>query len=103
MILQKYKLCHDQPCTSVFLSATATAQNRQSGSGEHLISAASMQLMMIAVNVNYRTDIFFFKLENTISRSAHHRNHEKTDCQRVTTKICILSITATLKLLQHRY
>lgn len=56
MILQKYKLCHDQPCTSVFLSATTTAQNRQSGSGEHLISAASILLMMIAVNVNYCMD-----------------------------------------------
>lgn len=56
MILQKHKLCHDQPRVSVFLSATTTAQNRQSGSGEHLISAASIELMMIAVNVNYCTD-----------------------------------------------
>lgn len=58
MILQKYKLCHDQPCTSMFLRATTTVQNRQSGSGEHLISAASIQIMMVAVNVNYCTGIF---------------------------------------------
>lgn len=56
MILQKYKLCHDQSCTSVFLSATTTAQNRQSGSGEHTVNDDSCERELLHG--------FFFKFFN---------------------------------------